>query len=234
MGAAASLPLKIPAWQHSSEHKNSNFANARTRANLKEKLLGNEYARNITQAGDLNEEVKDGFLSFVGTRDYSDDEDESCIDDDKNAVGIHSRRLAVELVVGMGSRLRNKNIYNFFTVVLSIIFLYYAPPLVIWGMLQQMRLIHSKKWTETLAAELGDEISVWPAEADMAIVVFDNKAYFAKTKYQHVATTSADGPQFRADGEFLHTVNWFHLPIRSSDHVRGSISGSITMDKLIS
>lgn len=144
MGAAASLKLKIPAWQHSSKHTNYEYANEATRANLKEKLLGNEYARNITQAGDLNKEVKDGFLSLIGTQDYFDDEDKRYVDDDKNAHGINSRRLAVELVVGMGSRLRNKNIYNFFTVVLSIIFLYYAAPLVIWGILQQMRLIHSK------------------------------------------------------------------------------------------
>ena len=88
-----------------------------------------------------------------------------------------------------------------------------------------MRLIHTKKWTESLAAELGNEISVWPQGADIAVVVFDNKAYFTKTKYQHVATDSSNGPRFRADGEFLHTVNWFHLPIYSSDHVQDSFTG---------
>ena len=123
MGAASSFTVKIPRWQcsYATEHSNSEFANATTRANLKERLLGDNYALNITQAGELNKEVKDAFLNIVGTKDYSEDADETCIDDDEDNRGIHSRWLAVELVVGMGSRLRNKNIYNFFTVILSIL-----------------------------------------------------------------------------------------------------------------
>ena len=227
MGNGA-IGIGIPEWQASSSHEPENmYANDETRRNLKAKLLSSEYEMHITEAGEYNREIKDAFIKTVGSKRTRGGANISEASEDKS-YGINNRRLAAETVIGMATRLRNKDIYNFFTVVLSLLFLFYAVPGVIWGVLQDMRLIHSRTWAETLAIELGKDVSTWDGRncSVVAIVVFDNKAYFAKTKYQHVPANDEGGPRIRTDGEYLHTVNRLHVPITEDveSHARGSLS----------
>ena len=216
MGGSASIGIGVPQWQKSNSHEPPNeYANDETRQNLKDRLLDSDYEKHIIEAGEHNREVRDEFMKVVGVKGPRRSMSDSAACEDESD-GINSRRLAFEALVGLATRLRNKDIYNFFTVVLSLLFLFYAVPGVIWGILQEMRIIHTRDWSEKLATELGNEISVWKPSysSTVCIVVFDNKAYFAKTKYQHVSANDEGGPRIRADGEFLHTVNRLHVPIK--------------------
>ena len=201
----------MPKWQEDLECKANPYANETTRARLKEKLRSKEYVKHMTEAGEVNEELKDAFLKMVGSPD--EDAIGSMDEDDYEAIDRH--RLAAETILGVTTRLRNQFIYNFLIVVMSFLFLFYSVPGPIWAILQQQRIVFGKKWIENLGKEMGDEFAVWPDDAStvLAVCATDNKAYFAKTKLQHVQSDIHEGPKIRANGEFLHTANRIHLPL---------------------
>jgi hypothetical protein len=73
---------------------------------------------------------------------------------------IPKRRLTVELLVATLSRLRNQNILNFFSVVLSVIALGSCISVQFWAILCSMGVLFSRVWTIKLVREIGDEVAL--------------------------------------------------------------------------
>ena len=115
----SSVSLIVPRWQYKYGPGNK-FSNQVVRNRLKERLHSDNYAPYLVEAGQVNEAMREAIVSIAGDKQIENEMDvdteiEEC------RTEIPKRRLTVELLVATLSRLRNQNILNFFSVVLSVI-----------------------------------------------------------------------------------------------------------------
>jgi hypothetical protein len=114
------ITLIVPRWQvDSAREPQHQYANETTRAALKERLLSGDY-RCLTEAGEVNPELKEAIITIIGSRDLGETEETEMTDGD---FVIGKRRAGLELIVSLVTRLRNQNVYNFLAAVLSILVL---------------------------------------------------------------------------------------------------------------
>jgi hypothetical protein len=210
----ASVSLMVPSWQlNKSRPPTQRYANTETRNELKRRLLNHDFSQ-LSAASSANPNMRDAIISVIGSKgmDASPEFETTMVED----APITPRAAGIELLLSVGTRLRNQNIYNFFCVVLSILFLAANLNENMWHLLCMMGLIFSKRWTVELAKELGDEVRrsrPTNASTNVGFGVSDNKAYFVKTAYVHAdGIEGAEQPQ-RANGEFLYTVNNLEVPV---------------------
>jgi hypothetical protein len=99
---------------------------------------------------------------------------------------IPKRRLTVELLVATLSQLRNQNILNFFSVVLSVIALGSCISVQFWAILCSMGVLFSRVWTIKLAREIGDEVALkrLPKAAE-SWVVYNGQQSLLRQDYLH-------------------------------------------------
>ena len=219
MGNGASL--NVQPWQIAGTDRLNRHANATTRQALKDKLLGPFDASDLLGASSINPAIKQHIIRIVGSRDEADALDpadtNSTLGPDGAAKGLPKRMMSIEYLTSTLQRLRNRNIYNFFIVVLSLLALSNNLPHVFWGILCSMGMLFSKEWTLKLAKELGDQVvasEVPGASQNVGIVVADNKCYFSKTTFRHNGYEDENGVLHDAtDGHFLYTNNRLHWPV---------------------
>ncbi len=116
------------------------------RNRLKERLHSDNYAPYLVEAGQVNEAMREAIVSIAGDKQIENEMDvdteiEEC------RTEIPKRRLTVELLVATLSRLRNQNILNFFSVVLSVIALGSCISVQFWAILCSMGVLFSRVWT---------------------------------------------------------------------------------------
>jgi hypothetical protein len=170
---------------------------------------------NLTATGDVNPHIKESTVSVIGSRGIdSEAEFDSAIAN--TDAPIPARRAGIELIIGIGTRMRNQNVYNFFIVVLSLLALASNMTESMWHLMCSMGALFSKSWTIVLARDLGDQLSTTRPNGSSTTIGFgvsDNKAYFVKTAHVHAhGIEGADDPR-RANGEFLYTVNNLQVPL---------------------
>ncbi len=178
----------VPRWQidprREPQHR---FSNETTQEALKQKLLDESYASSFLESGEANSAMKEAIYSIIGSKETeSQNEVDSHVMEDTDC--ISRRRAALEMIVGVLTRLRNQNIYNFFCVVLPIISLGCGVPVQFWSLLSGMRLLFSRGWTINLFHEIGDEISERKSSdwsLDVGFCVADNKSYLSRITEMH-------------------------------------------------
>jgi hypothetical protein len=89
--------------------------------------------------------MKDIIISVIGSRSTEPE------DEDEDSHAVNGRVAGIELLLSVLTRLRNQNIYNFFTIVLSLLALASNLSSNMWRMLNMMSLLFSKSWTVELA-----------------------------------------------------------------------------------
>jgi hypothetical protein len=212
----ASVSIRVPSWQRIDTFQSQRqFANLETRNELKRRLITFNI-EDLTSAGDVNRDMMDAVVDIIGSRGTTSEPEFSTLTDEDIEGSITARRAGIEFILGIGTRLRNQNVYNFFIVILSILALASNLSESMWHLMCMMGALFSKTWTTKLAKELGDEVSrsrPADASANVGFGVSDNKAYFVKTSFMHAhGIEGADEPQ-RANGEFLYTVNNLQVPV---------------------
>ena len=212
MGSAIGIPVTVSSWQIDPARLGSlnRFATSKVREELKTRLLSDDYSIHLKQTGQVNEIMTHAIIEVVGERDIENAlELDTEVEETANI--IPKRRLAVELLISVTTRLRNQNILNFFIAVLSVIALSCNLCVRFWSLLCSMKVLFSRVWTIKLVREIGGEISrrkKTSSSKNIGLYVTDNKAYFKKLTYMHTAAIDGvtDGAP-KANGEFLHSVN---------------------------
>ena len=177
----------------------------------------NDYSY-LTEAGDVNPDIRDAIISVIGSRqvDAANDIDIEITSIDEDVI-VPARRAGIELLISVGTRLRNQNVYNFFAVVLSLLALSSGVSSSFWQLLCMMGVLFSHSWTVRLAKEIGDEVALRRPDGLSSTIGFgvsDNKSYFVKTAHVHATAVGADNEQAsRVNGKFLHTVNSLQVPL---------------------
>jgi hypothetical protein len=174
------------------------------------------YAPHLIEAGKVNEVMRAAIVSIAGDRQMkSDMEIDTELEESQSE--IPKRRLTVELLVATLSRLRNQNILNFFTVVLSVLALGSCVSVQFWAILCSMGVLFSRVWTVKLVREIGDEIALKrlpKASLNVGLCIADNKAYFDKVTFIRARPVEGvtDEP-LKLNGNFLYTVNNIQVPL---------------------
>lgn len=221
MGATVSLVIQ--PWQKSTEVPSQPYANQETRRNLKDKLLADTIrTEDLLGASQVNPHVKTAIVSVIGSRNMGDEETGDTMDTvglDDGVVAFNKRLMATEYLIGTLQRLRNRQIFNFFIVTMSLLALSYNIPQVFWSLLCSMGLLFSKRWTLQLAKELGDEVASAAREPDGAsahvgFIVADNKCYMMRQTFMHAEYDSDGNVQPpRTNGQMLYTNNVLWSPV---------------------
>ena len=146
-------------WQYDGDSTDQPFGSQRTRQELRRRLLEDELnPRDLLGGLLVNEHIKLAIMTIIGTRDQGVTVEEEEAEEGGGGGGVNKRLRAIEMLVGLLQRLRNRNIKNFFIVVLSLLALALNVPVTFWSILSAMGLLFSKTWTVELARELGDEV----------------------------------------------------------------------------
>jgi hypothetical protein len=212
MGSSIGIPLIVPRWQVDPTRLGSlnRFATPNVREELKARLLSDDYSIHLKQTGEVNKIMTQAIMEVVGERDMENAIELDTEVEEATAV-IPKRRLAVELLLSVTTRLRNQNILNFFIAVLSVIALSCNLCVRFWSLLSSMKVLFSRVWTINLVREIGSEITSrkrTDSSKNIGLYVTDNKAYFKKLTYMHtVAIDGVTDGAPKANGEFLHSVN---------------------------
>jgi hypothetical protein len=144
-----------------------------------------DYSPHLVEAGKVNEAMRAAIVSIAGERQMASDM-EVDTEIEASTTEIPKRRLTVELLVATLSRLRNQNIVNFFTVVMSVIALGSCISVQFWAILCSMGVLFSRVWTIKLVREIGDEVALKrlpKASLNVGLCITDNKAYFDKVTF---------------------------------------------------
>jgi hypothetical protein len=143
------------------------------------------YAPHLIEAGKVNEVMRAAIVSIAGDRQMkSDMEIDTELEESQSE--ITKRRLAAELLVATLSRLRNQNILNFLTVVLSVLALGSCVSVQFWAILCSMGVLFSRVWAVKLVRVIGDEVALKrlpKASLNVGLCIADNKAYFDKVTF---------------------------------------------------
>ena len=211
----SSVSLIVPRWQYNDGPGNK-FSNQVVRNRLKERLHSDNYAPYLVEAGQVNEAMREAIVSIAGDKQIENEMDvdteiEEC------RTEIPKRRLTVELLVATLSRLRNQNILNFFSVVLSVIALGSCISVQFWAILCSLGVFFSRVWTIKLVREIGDEVALKRlprASLNVGLSLTDNKAYFDKITFIRAPAVEgvADEP-LKVNGYFFYTVNNIQVPL---------------------
>ena len=111
MGAAVSI--RVPSWQRIDTFPSQRqFANVETRNELKLRLLQFNI-EDLTSAGDVNRDMMDAIVDIIGSRGTTLESEFSTLTDEDIEASITARRAGIEFILGIGTRLRNQNVYNF-------------------------------------------------------------------------------------------------------------------------
>ena len=205
----------VPKWQVDSSDATHRFANPTVRTALKGRE--DSYVDSLKEAGKVNKALKEAIIQIVGARNMESEEATST-ELDYECEAMSKRRVSMECIIGFLSRLRNRNIHNFFIVTLSILALGCNVPVQFWSLLCTMGILFSKVWTVELVREIGDEIAACKPEGcsdNIGLYVSDNKAYFVTTAHVHAeevegVTTAPRMP----NGKYLYTVNNLQVPLK--------------------
>ena len=118
---------------------------------------------------------------------------------------------ATELWLGLAARSVNIYVCPFLLICISLMMLKCGLPEDAWVTLRMLHVLRSKEWISQFASDLASRLRTRLQSAEdiswnVRLVVGDNCSYLIRTVHQHVDRK----------GEYLHTVNWFSVPIRAS------------------
>lgn len=219
--------IVVPDWQISQEADRGGrvrhpYANRATKQALLQRLLDFNPVQ-LFEAGELDVVLMRELVNWVGTQGLEDDDVGMEVDGEEENTDpcVSQRRIALEGIVATVHRNRHTEIYNLFSVALSLLALMCRVPTLFWTILTQLGLIFNKKWTRDLALELGAAVEEQTVENESEVVGFgvsDNKSYFRKTTFRHAETHDDMGPR-HTNGGFVHTVNRLRSPVRLNQEI---------------
>jgi hypothetical protein len=163
---------------------------------LIEKLLGNDYSREMEEFRRMNPAIFSMIKRFCtsGSRlraERSEDGDDS------------SHGFSVSVLMVMMQRLHTHHTIHFHTACLSLLAVRNNLDRTFWEVLSSLGLLFSYKYSQQLAEDFGEHVREMPRSEGMSSIIIaaaDNKAYSIRTEVEHADPLRQT--------EFLQTTNW--------------------------
>jgi hypothetical protein len=169
---------------------------------LLEKLLGDDYSREVMELRRMNPAIFSTIKRFCTSRSRLRAERSEEGDEDS------SHGFSVSVLMVMMQRLHTRHTIHFLTACLSLLAVRNNLDKMFWGVLSSLGLLFSYTYSQQLAEDFGEHVRAMRGTAGMSSIIVaaaDNKAYSIRTAVQH-----ADPHR---QTEFLQTTNWLTAAI---------------------